>query len=83
MSSVYLANFTKCSLILPETRVIAGLLLQGVEPREWERQVYELNVLQKRTAKTADSYATLARWQRSCSHPCRSCRYGQVLAAVW
>lgn len=61
MSSVYLANFTKCSLIVPETRIIAGLLLQGVEPREWERQVYELNVLQKRTAKTAATYANLAR----------------------
>ena len=61
MSSVYLANFTKCSLIVPETRIIAGLLLQSVEPREWERQVYELNVLQKRTAKTAATYANLAR----------------------
>lgn len=61
MSSVYLANFTKCSLIVPETRIVAGLLLQGVEAQEWEKQVHELNVLQKRTAKTAASYADLAR----------------------
>ncbi|WP_225609640.1 DUF1819 family protein [Pseudomonas sp. PDM11] len=61
MSSVYLANFTKCSLIVPEARIVAGLLLQDVEPREWERQVHELNVLQKRTAKTAATYANLAR----------------------
>jgi len=61
MSTLYLANFTKCSLIVPETRIVAGLLLQGVEPQEWEKQVHELNVLQKRTAKTAASYADLAR----------------------
>jgi hypothetical protein len=61
MSSVYLANFTKCSLIVPETRIVAGLLLQHAAPQEWERQVYELNVLQKRTAKTATTYANLAR----------------------
>lgn len=61
VSSPYQANFTKCSLIVPESRIIAGLLLQGVEGSDWDKQVRDLNVLQKRTAKTADSYATLAR----------------------
>ena len=61
VSSPYQANFTKCSLIVPESRIIAGLLLQGVEGGDWDKQVRDLNVLQKRTAKTADSYATLAR----------------------
>ena len=61
MSSDYLANFTKCSLIVPETRIVARLLLEGGGDREWERQIYELNVLQKRTAKTAATYANLAR----------------------
>jgi hypothetical protein len=61
VSSPYQANFTKCSLIVPESRIIAGLLLQGVDGGDWDRQVRDLNVLQKRTAKTADSYATLAR----------------------
>lgn len=61
VSSPYQANFTKCSLIVPESRIIASLLLQGVEGRDWDKQVRDLNVLQKRTAKTADSYATLAR----------------------
>lgn len=61
VSSPYQANFTKCSLIVPESRIIASLLLQGVEGSDWDKQVRDLNVLQKRTAKTADSYATLAR----------------------
>lgn len=61
MSSQYLANFTKCSLIVPETRIVAALLLQGADGHEWDRQILELNVLQKRTAKTANTYASLAR----------------------
>jgi len=61
MSSVYLANFTKCSLIVPEARIVAGLLIKGAESGEWERQVLDVNVLQKRTAKTAVTYANLAR----------------------
>jgi len=61
MSSVYLANFTKCSLIVPEARIVAGLLMKGADSGEWERQVLDVNVLQKRTAKTAVTYANLAR----------------------
>lgn len=61
MSSVYLANFTKCSLIVPEARIVAGLLMNGADSGEWERQVLDVNVLQKRTAKTAVTYANLAR----------------------
>ncbi len=61
MSSPYQANFTRCSLIVPETRIVAALLLQGVDGQEWRRQIHDLNVLQKRTTKTADSYASLAR----------------------
>ncbi|MCR4537208.1 DUF1819 family protein [Pseudomonas sp. 18.1.10] len=61
MSSPYQANFTQCSLIVPETRIVAALLLQGVDVQEWDRQIRDLNVLQKRTARTADTYANLAR----------------------
>ena len=61
MSSPYQANFTQCSLIVPETRIVAGLLLQSVDSQEWDRQIHDLNVLQKRTARTADTYANLAR----------------------
>ena len=61
MSSPYQANFTQCSLIVPETRIVSALLLQGVDGKEWDRQIHDLNVLQKRTARTADTYANLAR----------------------
>ncbi|MDT4869600.1 hypothetical protein FQZ97_1046390 [compost metagenome] len=61
MSSPYQANFTKCSLIVPESRIVAALLLQGVSGQDWDRQIHELNVLQKRTGKTAVTYANLAR----------------------
>ncbi len=61
MSSPYLANFTRCSLIVPETRIVAALLLQGTEGADWDKQIGQLNVLQKRTAKTAMTYASLAR----------------------
>lgn len=46
VSSPYQANFTKCSLIVPESRIIAGLLLQGIEGSDWDKQVRDLNVLQ-------------------------------------
>lgn len=61
MSSQSLNSFTRCSLIVPETRVVAAMLLQGVDKQEWQRQIVELNVLQKHTAKTAVTYANMAR----------------------
>lgn len=61
MCRVYLANFTKCSLIVPESRIVADLLVRGVEGSEWDKHVRDLNVLQKRTVKTAGTYAVLAR----------------------
>lgn len=61
MRRVYLANFTKCSLIVPESRIIADLLVQGIEGSDWDKHVLDLNVLQKRTVKTAATYAVLAR----------------------
>ena len=61
MSSPYQANFTQCSLIVPETRIVAAMLLQSLDGQEWDRQIHDLNVLQKRTARTADTYANLAR----------------------
>lgn len=61
MSSQSLNSFTRCSLIVPETRVVAAMLLQGISKQEWQRQIVELNVLQKRTAKTATTYASMAR----------------------
>jgi hypothetical protein len=61
VSIPYQANFTKCSLIVPESRIVAALLLRGLDGSEWEAHVRERNVLQKRTINTAVSYATVAR----------------------
>lgn len=60
------ANFTKASLIVPETRIVAGLLLDGVDAHVWKQQIEDENVLQKRTANTARSYAAIARHRLEC-----------------
>lgn len=69
MSSQSLNSFTRCSLIVPESRIVAALLLQEVSKQEWQRQIVELNVLQKRTAKTAVTYASTARSRLETMHP--------------
>lgn len=69
MSSQSLNSFTRCSLIVPESRIVAALLLQAVSKQEWQRQIVELNVLQKRTAKTAVTYASTARARLETMHP--------------
>lgn len=55
------ANFTKTSLIVPETRIVAGLMLDEVTPAAWKRAIEDDNVLQKKTRLTALTYANLAR----------------------
>lgn len=55
------ANFTKASLIVPESRIVASLLLNAVNETTWQQQIVQENVLQKRTVNTAKSYATIAR----------------------
>jgi hypothetical protein len=60
------ANFTKASLIVRETRIVAGLLLDGVDAHLWKQQIEDENVLQKRTVNTARSYATIARHRLEC-----------------
>jgi len=69
MSIKSLIGFTRCSLIVPETRVVAAMLLEGISKQEWQRQIVELNVLQKRTAKTAITYAGTARSRLETMHP--------------
>ena len=69
MSIKSLNGFTRCSLIVPETRVVAAMLLEGISKQEWQRQIVELNVLQKRTAKTAMTYAGTARSRLETMHP--------------
>ena len=62
------ANFTKASLIVPETRIVSGLLLDGVDAHVWKQQIEDENVLQKRTVNTAKSYATIARHRLESCH---------------
>lgn len=57
------ANFTKASLIVAETRVVADLLLGGVDADSFKRRVEDENVLQARTINTAKSYAAIARYR--------------------
>jgi len=57
----YKANFTKTSLIVPESRIVADLLLSDVSSEEWDRLIRQENILRKRTGNTAMTYASLAR----------------------
>ncbi|MGN7611901.1 DUF1819 family protein [Magnetococcales bacterium HHB-1] len=57
----YRANFTNGSLMVPESRLIAQLLLDQPTPKGWREAVIDGNILQKRTAKTASSLANLIR----------------------
>ncbi len=60
-NNVYPANFTKASLLVPESRIIAGLLLQNPTAAEWKQQIMEENILQRRTANSAQTAAGLIR----------------------
>ena len=57
----YKANFTKGGLMLPESRVVADLLLQGVDAAGWKQAIEVDNVLAKRSPTTASTKATLIR----------------------
>ena len=57
----YGAGITAGALKVPESRVIAGLLLRGVSDREWRKAIYAENVLQARSPKTAKRFSVLIR----------------------
>jgi hypothetical protein len=57
----YRADITAGSLKVPESRVIADLLLRGVDGSDWGAAVVEQNVLQTRTTETARRLARLIR----------------------
>ena len=57
----YRADITAGSLKVPESRVVADLLLRGVDQAGWRKAVYDQNVLQARSAKTAKRLRTLIR----------------------
>lgn len=57
----YSADITAGALKVPESRVIAGLLLREVTDREWRKAIYDQNVLQARSPKTAKRLSVLIR----------------------
>lgn len=58
----YSADITAGSLKVPETRVIAKLLLQGnLTDKIWQQAIVEENILQKPTIATAIRFARLVR----------------------
>ncbi len=61
MKNPYPANFTSGSLLVPESRLIAELLLKHPTQPEWKQYIYEDNILQRRTAASAKSAANLIR----------------------
>ena len=57
----YRADITAGALKVTESRVVADLLLRGVDQAGWRKAVYDQNVLQARSAKTAKRLRTLIR----------------------
>jgi len=58
---IYSATITTASLRLRETRIVAGLLLDGVSDAEWREAVVQRNVLQVRSAVSVRRIAGLLR----------------------
>ena len=61
MDKGYSADLTAGALKVMESRVIADLLLRGVDEAGWRKAIYEDNVLQARSPKTAKRLRTLIR----------------------
>ena len=60
-SNRYQANFTKGGLMVLESRIVADLLLRGVDAAEWKQAIEIENVLSKRSLTTASTKAALIR----------------------
>jgi len=61
MDKGYSADLTAGALKVMESRVIADLLLRGIDEAGWRKAIYEDNVLQARSPKTAKRLRTLIR----------------------
>jgi hypothetical protein len=57
----YRADITAGALKLPESRVVAGLMLRGMSGGQWRKAIYDENVLQARSPKTAKRFSVLIR----------------------
>lgn len=58
---MYKANITIGALMLPESRIIAELLLDNVNDEDWNHAIEVENVLQKRSSGSAARVASLIR----------------------
>ena len=65
----YSASLVKASLKLEESRKIADLLLMGVDEEQWRKAIFVDNVLQKRSASTAYTFAIFIRQRLLCMTP--------------
>lgn len=61
VANPYTSTITSASLRLRESRIIADLLLQGVDDLEWKRQVKDLNVLQMGSPHSVNRISLLLR----------------------
>ena len=57
----YRADITAGALKVSESRILADLMLRGVDEEGWRRAIYDENVLQTRSPKTAKRLRTLIR----------------------
>ena len=57
----YKANFTKGGLMVPESRLVADLLLRGIDAAGWRQAIEVDNALAKRSPTTASTKAMLIR----------------------
>jgi hypothetical protein len=57
----YKANFTKGGLMVPESRLVADLLLRGIDAAGWRQAITADNLLRKRSLSTASTKAGLIR----------------------
>jgi hypothetical protein len=58
---IYKANLSSQSLLVPESRIVAGILMDGVTPSKWRDAIAVQNLLQKRSPSTAKRLASLVR----------------------
>lgn len=61
----YGAEITAGALKVPESRVVAGLLLRGVSAQEWRQAIYDDNLLLTRSPRTAMRFSALIRGRLS------------------
>jgi hypothetical protein len=57
----YQANLTGGSLKVAESRIVAGLILQGGDPQDWRKAILTENLLKTRTPGTAKRLGRLIR----------------------